>query len=171
MIIIKYFVILLVLIMCSLIGILYSKKFSGRLKDLEEMKNALNIFEAKIKYTYQPIPEVFKQIAIQIKPNIGNIFLKSSELMGEYSASKAWEESIEIEKANTNFLNSDISIILNLSKMLGNIDLDGQVSSIELTSKFLDKQIEEAQISEIKNKKLYKTLGTGIGLTIAIILC
>ena len=43
-------------------------------------------------------------------------------------------------------------------------------SEINLTEKFLDKQIEIAQQEKDKNEKLYKTLGMTIGLAIVILL-
>ena len=170
MIIIKYIMLLLILFFCTYIGMLYSKRYSNRVHDLKEMKNALNMFESKIKFTYEPIPEVFEQISTKVNKNIGDIFLKAREYMDKEVASTAWEKSLISQEKNTSFTKSDIDIIKDLSKMLGNTDLDGQVRSIRLTSKFLDNQIEEAQIEKSKNSKLYKTLGAGIGLTIAIIL-
>lgn len=170
MIIIKYICIFLILIISIFIGTLYSKKYSNRVNDLEEMKNALNIFEAKIKYTYKPIPEVFKDISNIIKPNIGKIFIKASDYMKNESASSSWEKALEECKDNTNLNNDDIEILKNLSKTLGNTDLEGQVSSIKLTSNFLDNQIKISQEEKNKNSKLFRTLGAGIGISIAIIL-
>ena len=170
MIIIKYISTFLIFIICSAIGILYSKKYSNRVKELEEIKNALNIFKSKIKFTYEPIPEVFKQISTQLHSNIGTIFLKASNYMKNDIAGEAWEKSIDEEKNNINLTNDDTEIIKKLSKMLGNTDLDGQLNNIELINRFLDKQIVEAEREEEKNEKLYKTLGASIGLTIAIIL-
>ena len=54
--------------------------------------------------------------------------------------------------------------------MLGKTDLEGQVTQINLTCEFLDKQIEKAEEERKKNEKLYKTLGTVIGMAIVIIL-
>ena len=54
--------------------------------------------------------------------------------------------------------------------MLGKSDLDGQISQIDITLNFLDKQIEEAEIEKSKNERLYKKLGTIMGLTLVIIL-
>ena len=51
-----------------------SKKYSNRLRDLKEMRKALNFFEEKIKFTYEPVPDVFEEISHKIKENIGEIF-------------------------------------------------------------------------------------------------
>ena len=54
--------------------------------------------------------------------------------------------------------------------MLGKTDLDGQVSEIRLTEKFIDTKIEDAKLERKKNEKLYKTLGLTFGLGIIIVL-
>ena len=45
--IIKYITLILILSLTSYIGILISKKYLNRVKDLKEMKNALNMFSTK----------------------------------------------------------------------------------------------------------------------------
>ena len=84
------------------------------------------------------------------------------------SAGEAWEESIDL---SNNYLNKeDKQALKTLSKLLGVTDLEGQISQIEITQEFLDKQIEEAEFQRNKNEKLYKKLGITIGLSIVIML-
>ena len=54
--------------------------------------------------------------------------------------------------------------------MLGKADVEGQISQIEITEKFLEKQIKEAYEEKQKNQKLYKKLGSTIGLALVILL-
>lgn len=168
--IIKYVGIFLIVLISFIIGKLYSQRFTNRISDLEEFENALEIFKAKIKFTYKPIPDVFEEISMETKKNIGKIFLKSSENMQKLTAGEAWKNGIESEKNNTNFSINDIEIIKQLAPMLGNVDLESQISNIELVINFLNKQLEDARIEKNKNEKLYKTLGIGIGLVISIVL-
>ena len=72
--IIKYVMLLFVFISSSVIGRFIAKKYSYRLKELEEIKNILNIFKSQIRFTYEPIPEIFKEISCHTKANIGQIF-------------------------------------------------------------------------------------------------
>ena len=166
--IIKYFMLFLVLITSSLIGKSIAKKYGNRLKELEEMKTALNIFKSKINYTYSPIPEIFEELSVKIKGNIGNIFKKSREKMENSTASVAWEEAIEEVPSNLN--KDDKYTLKTLSKLLGQTDLEGQKSQIDITQKFLEEQIKEANEQKQKNEKLYGKLGTTIGLAIVIVL-
>ena len=145
-----------------------SKKYSNRLRELKEMRKAFNFFEEKIKFTYEPIPDVFEEISHKVQDNIGEIFCNSSKSMENESAGVAWEKAVD--EANNNFTKEDKDIIKGLAKMLGKTDIDGQVSEIRLTCKFLDVQIKDAENEKNKNEKLYKTLGATVGLALVIIL-
>ena len=138
--IIKYFMLFFILIASSLIGRFLSKKYVYRLQELEEMKNALNLFKTKIKFTYEPIPEIFTQISEMSNKNIGNIFFKAKENMKTESAAISWEKAIE--ETTTNLKLEDKNI---LTKLLGQTDSEGQLSQIEITQNFLDAQIKEAR--------------------------
>ena len=166
--IIKYFMLLLVLITSSLIGRFIAKKYSYRLEELEEIKNILNVFKSKIRFTYEPIPEIFREIASNAQENIGQIFEKAGKNMQDFSAGEAWEKAVQTSE--TNLTNEDLHVLLMLSKMLGQTDIEGQISQIEITENFLEKQIKEAQQEKNRNEKLYRKLGTTIGLAIVIIL-
>ena len=168
MLVVKYFMLFLVLVTCTLIGRFLSKKYVYRLNELEEMKNALNVFEAKIKFTYEPIPQIFQEMADNISKNISNIFINAKDKMENKNAGIAWEEALD--ESNTNLTKKDKHVLKSLSKLLGQTDIEGQTSQIEITQKFLETQIKEAEEEKRKNEKLYSKLGTTIGLVIVIIL-
>jgi len=152
----------------SAIGILISKKYEDRVNELKEFKNALNIFKAKIKFTYEPIPEIFEQISSQMDSRPGQVFKLACNNMKLLTAGDAWNMAIDTDILSIN--EEDKNILKNLSKLLGQTNLDGQVNQIELTSNFLDQQIEKAEKDRLKSEKMYRTLGMVIGLAIVIIL-
>lgn len=166
--VIKYLELILVLSASTYIGILISKKYLNRVTDLKEMKNALNIFTTKIKFTYEPIPQIFKEISEKVKPNIANLFLIASNKMENINAGEAWLQALE--EANTSMVKEDIEILKNLSNLLGKVDIEGQVNEIELVETFLTPQIESAEEEKKKYVKMYKTLGVTVGLAVVIIL-
>ena len=135
---IKYFMLILVFISSSLIGRLISKKYIDRVEELKEIKNALNIFKSKIKFTYEPLQEIFKQISNMVNKNIGNIFKNAKDIMKEKTAAIAWEEAVE--NSNTNLKEEDLQVLKNLSKLLGISDIDGKISQIEVTESFIERQ-------------------------------
>lgn len=174
--VIKYIMLFFVFISASLIGKMVAKKYTYRVQELEEMKNALNVFKSKIKFTYEPIPEIFEEIEkntvnstdMCANKNIANIFYLARMKMETESAEIAWKEAIYESQNNLN--SEDKQALSMLSKMLGQTDVDGQTSQIEITQNFLGVQIKQALEEKQKNEKLYARLGTTIGLVIVIIL-
>ena len=168
MIILKSIVFVLIFCTTTLIGIIISNKYKSRVKELKEIKTALNVLETKMKYTYEPIAEIFKEIVDGRNSNISNIFKNAVSNMYHYSAGDAWTNALD--NTTTNLNKEDILVLKNLNRLLGKTNLEGQVSEIQLTTRFLDTQIEKAEKEREKNQKLYKNLGIIAGLTIIIIL-
>jgi len=168
MIIIKILIYSFIFLSSSMIGILLSKKYSNRVKELQEFQNALNIFKTKIRYTAEPIPEIFTEISSNMNSNIGSIFKVASNNMKLVTAGEAWSLALNAEVLNID--DEDKNILKNLSKLLGKTDIEGQISQIELTSTFLDEQISKAEREKNKSEKMYRTLGVILGVAIVIIL-
>ena len=116
--IIKYTMLFLIFISSALIGKYISQQYLYRLKELEEIKNALNIFKSKIKFTYEPIPEIFEEISENTSPNISNLFVQAKEKMKVKTAAIAWEEVTDGYVGNLN--QEDKQAIKTLSKLLRN---------------------------------------------------
>lgn len=116
MIIIKFIMLSIIFISSILIGKYISDQYSERLKELEEIRNSLNIFKSKIRFTYEPIPQIFEEISKNTTKNISNLFKNAKEKMNKMTASKAWEEVTE--KFNGNLNSEDKQAIKTLSKLL-----------------------------------------------------
>lgn len=164
--------ILLINIFCTstIIGILISKKYSNRVLILKDLKKALNIFEVKIKFSYETIPEIFNEISQKVKGVSGEIFKDTVYNMNTKNmlAGEAWETAID-NRCNE-LSKEDINSIKSLGKLLGSTDIDGQLNQIKMVNEFIDAQIEEAIQSKNKNAKMYKKLGAIIGLILVIVL-
>ena len=115
---IKYCMLFLIFIVSALIGKFISQKYKFRVDELEEIKNALNIFKSKIKFTYEPIPEIFKQIAENSNKNVSKLFINAVEKMQTDSAGVAFEKAIEEYSGNLNV--EDKQAVKTLSKLLRN---------------------------------------------------
>ena len=168
MMIIKAVLLFIVFLFSSYVGKIISGQYKIRVEELKEMKKSFIAIETKMKYTYDVLPEIFKEVAIGLRQSIREIFEYATLLMKEKTANEAWIESIQ--SAKTNMTKEDLEILKGYGKLLGKTDIDGQVSQIKLTNEFLETQIEKAEKELVKNEKLYKTLGTVCGLAIVILL-
>ena len=146
------------IIFCSCkIGILISKKYIYRLDELEEMKNNLQIIENKIKYTYEPLEEIFIDISEISSSNISMIFKKAAS-------------NIKKRGTETALTKEDKSMIEEFSTLLGKTNKEGQINQIKYVINLLDIQIEKARIEREKNEKIYKKLGLILGIGLVIII-
>ena len=113
--------ILLLGIFCTstTIGLLISRRYSARVKILKDLKNALNIFEVKMNFSFETIPEIFNEISEKIHGTVGSIFSETVKNInaGNMMAGEAWEKSIESNKENLK--KEDVECIKTLGKMLG----------------------------------------------------
>lgn len=113
---IKYCMLFFVFLIATLIGKNISQKYKFRLDELEELKNALNIFKSKIKFTYEPIPEIFVEISNNSNKNISNLFNMAVDKMKTESAGVAWERAVDEFQSNLN--EEDRQVLKTLSKLL-----------------------------------------------------
>ena len=152
----------------STIGVKISNRYTERANNLKQIKKALNIFETKIMYTYEPIPDVFLEISKKIKGDVGKLFWDASRIMSLDFAGDAWEKSLN--NSNIMLLEDDKEALRSLGKLLGSTDIDGQLSQIRLVNGFLNEQIKEAIEQKNKNETMYKKLGIIVGLAVVIVL-
>ena len=150
------------------IGILISKMYENRVKELRQFKNILNIIKTKIKFTYEPLAEIFNQISQEKSSEIEEIFENMTYKLAFENIKYSWMDAIQ--EADISITQEDKDILKELGKVLGQTDADSQVNEIEVTESFLNMQIEKAEEARKKNQKMYKTLGVVVGLVFVIIL-
>lgn len=164
----KYALLIVIFGLSTAIGIAISKTYENRVIELKEFKNILNIMKTKIKFTYEPLQEIFKQVANNNETNVEKIFGQMANQIMYFRTREVWEKCIQ--EADISIKQEDKDILKKLGKLLGQTDVDGQVSEIEVIESFLDMQIEKAEEEKKKNQKVYKTLGISIGMVFVIIL-
>ena len=164
----KYILLLIIFGLSTSIGMAIAKAYGNRVDELKEFKNILNIMKTKIKFTYEPLGEIFKQIAKDNDTEIEKIFGQMANQITYYQAKDVWENCIQ--DADISIKQEDKDILKKLGKLLGQTDIEGQISEIEVIENFLDMQIENAEDERKKNQKMYKTLGIVAGLVFVIIL-
>ena len=168
MLIVKFIVSALIVYICTYLGIYKAKSYENREKELKRLKNAFSFFRSKIEFIYEPIKEIFIQISKIIYESEDNIFQKYIEYVESQTTEQAW--IMAVEEGAYKIKKEDKEILKMFGKLLGKTDKNGQISEIELTQGFLEKQIQNAEFEKNKNSKLYKSLGTLFGIGIIIIL-
>lgn len=169
--IIRYIVLIAIMSCSTSIGFLLSKRYADRLNELSDLYVLINILQNKIKFTQLPLKEIFEQIGnISVKTGVKNIFLKCSTELKNNKLEDSWKDAIKQEKVLLNLKNEDIETISTLGNILGKSNVEGQMNEINEFKERLSAQIKQAEEEKIKNSKMFKSLGTIVGLVIVIIL-
>ncbi len=167
----RYIFLILILTGSTSVGFLLSKKYTDRVKELKSLSNLITLLQNKIKFTHKPLGEILEEI-VNVKENSGiiGIFSKTSQKLKNKKFEEAWNEAISEQRFFLNLNQEDITFLKTLGNVLGKTDVEGQMSEINQFQTILKVQIENAEEEKNKNAKMYKSLGTIIGLAIVIIL-
>lgn len=152
-------------------GYIYSEGFKKRVVQLNELERCLTQLENEILFTHTPLTEVFFNISRKSKYPINEIFEMASDLLMSNKVEDVFEavnKALASKKEVLNLKKEDLDIILDLSKTLGESDVDGQKSVFRLTRENLKKQIQLAENVMKKNVKLYRYLGFSVGAALVI---
>lgn len=157
------------IIMCSAkIGILLSQKYRYRLEELDELKNDFKIIENKIKYTYEPLEEIFIEIAEISTYSISELFKNVADNIKEQGAEQAWKN--QVKTIELSLKKEDKKVLKEFGILLGKTNKEGQINQINFVNELLERQIEKAKIDKDKNETMYKKLGVILGVGLVIIL-
>ncbi|MFL0251571.1 stage III sporulation protein SpoIIIAB [Clostridium neuense] len=170
---IKIFGCMIVLITSTLAGFIYAEKFKNRVKELNEIEACIYQLRNEIIYTHTPLVEALMSVADKTNEPLNSFFkIISSNLLGRNfdSVYDAFKSAFKICSGDMNIIKEDKLIILNLSKSLGETDIDGQIAVFELTIENLKKQIKNAEEIMKKSVKMYRYLGFCVGAMLVIML-
>lgn len=163
----------LILMCSSLIGYLYSENLKKRVLQLREIEQAFFQLRSEMVYTHTSLPEIFYNIGTKCSSPIGDIFKEISSLLYENevdSVNEGFKRVLKEHKEELSLKQSDIDIILNLSKSLGESDIEGQKNILVVTLENLKKQINNAEIAMSKDIKMYRYLGFSFGAILIIMI-
>lgn len=169
---IKLIGLFMILISCSLGGILYGSIFKRREDELRKVyRNTIDL-ENKVLYSREPLPSALMDIGEADFTEVGAIFLNCSKKLLNNEVDDvydAFSESINVSRDKLALKDDDLRIILDMARSLGSLDEEGHKKIFQSTLALLKRNMEEAHELTLKNGKLYRCLGISVGLVIVII--
>ncbi|MDR7856139.1 stage III sporulation protein AB [Tissierella sp.] len=159
---------------CSIIGYIYSRKFSLRLENLMYLEQCIKILETEIVYGATPLPEALSNVYNKGNSRVSFIFNEIKEDLLTNKRGQVHNSFLSIEDNLYNNLylrKEDVETFLSLGRVLGTSDRMDQQKNFLLIYNQIAALILEAKFERNKNEKLYKSLGiiTGIGIIIILI--
>lgn|GEM_PF-142659 len=163
----------LVLIGSTLMGFILGENLKKRFQQLNEIEQVLYQLKSEIIYTHSTLPEIFENVSNKSNKPISKLFKDISELLYENKVEnvfQAFTKALNINKNLMNLKEVDTEILLDLSKSLGQSDIDGQNSIITLTINKLKNQLEGAEEVMKNNIKMYRYMGFSLGAIVVIMI-
>ncbi len=152
-------------------GFAYAESFRKRVKELNELERAINQLQNEIEYTYTPLPEALHSVSEKCEEPIKEIFASASRLLDLNEAESVFDAFRKcLINSNININKEDINVLLDLSKSLGESDVEGHKKIFSLAKSNLKKRISAAEDFMNKNVKMYRYLGFCIGAMLVIVL-
>lgn len=161
----------LILIGSSLIGFYLGENLKKRVSQLKEIEQALYQLQSEIVYTHSALPDTLLNISRKCTRPISVIFSEVSNLLYENkvdSVHDGFEKVMEKNKENFCLKQSDIDILMDLSKSLGESDIEGQKNIMMVSIKNIRSQIHDAELAMKNNIKMYRYLGFSFGAIVVI---
>ena len=157
----------------TMVGFIYSERLKYRVFQLNEVERAIHQLQNEITYVHALLPDAFKSVAQKSRNPIKELFNKTGELLSgnEYdNVYEAMNSAMNTIESGLNLNCDDINVILDLSKTLGESDIEGQKNMFTLTIGNLKKQIKMSEEFMKKNIKMYRYLGFSFGAMLVIAL-
>lgn len=163
----------LVIFSCTMIGFIMAGYYQHRPKALRNFQTALSMLETEINYSQSPLPEALDHVSRRCDPVVSSFLKRVRQLllsMEGYTASEAWEISLNELKSQIPLNDSDYEILSFFGKYLGSSDKEDQIKNLKLAMSQLKQQEDIAIEEKNKNEKFWKYMGILIGLTLVLLL-
>ncbi|MGN0143933.1 MAG: stage III sporulation protein SpoIIIAB [Clostridium sp.] len=156
---------------CSYVGFEYGERFNKRMSQLREVLKSLLILQNDVLYAATPLPEALDNFAYKVDEPI-NSFIKGVKEKLISGTAESVYEAAENEymrlKNNFNLNSSDVKILSDFFKSLGESGIFGQEKIFSLAIEGIKMNLSESEEAAKKNVKLYRYLGICIGAMLTI---
>lgn len=150
-----------------------SSIYLKRVRLLEDLILALEMFLAEVGYGLTPLPRAFQNIGSRLKSPVGRMFVETAQLMGQgkgLTAFECWEKAVGECLGDLELRENQAELFLRLGLIWGKGDKNGQLRQVALMQEMIRQALDQAQKERNKNEKMWKYLGLLGGITLVIFL-
>lgn len=153
---------------CSIGGICHGARYQQRISAIERVRTFILTLRHTLRFTLAPPAQLLT--ILQRDPVLSgcDYLAAAAEKIGQTDFSSAWAQAVH---NSTEPLDApERGLLASMGDILGTSDLDTQLGQLDLLSGQLDAILAEARVSCEKNRRLSATLGSLLGLSLAVIL-
>ena len=170
MFVVKFGICIGIVVICSILGMKKSKKYEIREHMIQDFITTFRSIQNDIRYMLTSLPDALEKVRHGLNTGIKDTLGAISVAMMSSANIDDMNKKINEEINKLYELKSyDKEIVYQGLSNLGKSDSETQLGIIEACIVNLSNQLNEATEEKTKNFKLYRTLGTAIGLMIAIV--
>ncbi len=144
-----------------------------RVQQLEQFQHSLKLLTTEISFARSLLPAAFTNVGRQCAAPVRELYLNAAELLKahpEWSAGKAWEQSLSRIYPQSCFSALDRETIRSLGDFLGVSEREGQLKQIRLVEQHLSFTLAKAREDRERHARLWRYLGFIGGAALVILL-
>lgn len=156
----------------SWIGFDMSRQLSRRTKQIRLLIQSLQLLEAEMGYSQLSLKQTFYVISKKTNGPIAEFYKRLADALSEVIVDflKVWDETIQYLQAESAMKQTELDILKQFGRNLGQHTFIDQQKHIVLTIHHLQHELEEANEQRQKYEKTTKSLGFLIGVFIVLLL-
>lgn len=161
----------LILASCCSLGFLKASSYQMRSKELADILEIIKLLDMEITYKKDTLAKSFEKIS-QLKTCWFSQVLQrcSAMLEKQHSLQDAWQNAMQENEKESPLVKQDMEILSDLALGLGRSDSQGQSRLFEPALLRLDLQLQQARDEQRRQGRMYKGLGTAVGVVIVIMI-
>ncbi|MFD1066221.1 stage III sporulation protein SpoIIIAB [Oceanobacillus locisalsi] len=167
----KWIGVLLLISMSTALGWEWGKALKQRPKHIQFLLQSLQILEAEMVYSQVPLQEAFQIIADKLPVPVAGFYQQlAAELENkEKDFNDIWEASARRLIGQSSLQKSELEILLQFGRTLGQHDIEQQQKHLKLTNIYLEEQWKNAAERFQTYGKLSNVLGLLCGIFLALL--
>lgn len=165
--------VILVCTSCTAIGYIIKLKYKQRLKNLENFKNIIKIFENEIRCSSREICDAAKKASLTAQGTNDDIFTAFCNNLCNSNGSplsEIWRKSVSDNSAESAYTKEDIEMLKSFGDVLGSGDVQTQLKNIENLFTSIEEKTINAGDNLKKNGSIVSKIGIYAGVLISVIL-
>lgn len=161
----------MIILASTYIGVGYVNSMKKRIDSLSQMIELLTVVKIKLEYELCAIPELFRLIINQ-EQGTYLCFLRycADEIDAGTSLKSSWNKSVEKFSGEMCLSKNDTALLMDFSQTLGDTDVSGQLSNIEMYIELLGKNLKEAEKEVTDKSRVSISCSLFLGLLVSILL-
>lgn len=161
----------LIIAALSVGGYASSMRYTRRIKELEDWRQAVKWCEIEINYRLLPLKEVLEIISARLRGTVGGVFHECACKLEEYSSfQKSWDEVMDKYLYNSALTADDGEFLRRFGVVLGKSDLAQQNKNFAFLEENLTNALTEAIAEKTAKAKICRYIGLFSGLALVLIL-